>query len=163
MDGSGWARFEHSFDLLSDDLPEIPSSAGVYILMSERTLFTYPAGASSVFYIGLASDLKVRLLDHRKFSHQVKNGEAATRYFPRYEWAANHGAIATYAVRPRKNSTLKPKDIESLLLASSAKHSERHPSQTRRAHGTRDSGARSANTHAVRWTSMTVETWGRSA
>ena len=117
MDDSGWERFEHSCDLLSDEVPQMPTGGGVYILMSERTLFTYPAGASSVFYIGMAMNLKSRLLDHRKFSRQVKNGEAATRYFPRYEWAANHGAIATYAVRPRKNSTMTPKDIESLLLA----------------------------------------------
>ena len=85
--------------------------------MSERTLFTYPAGGTSVFYVGMASNLKARLLDHRKFSRQVKDGEATNRYFPRYEWAANHGAIASCSVRPRKNSVMTPKDVESLLLA----------------------------------------------
>ncbi len=112
MSESGWGEFQHSFDLLSEELPSIPSAAGVYILMSERTLFTYPAGGTSVFYVGMASNLKARLLDHRKFSRQVKDGEATNRYFPRYEWAANHGAIASCSVRPRKNSVIDGRDGE---------------------------------------------------
>lgn len=116
MEEQGWDPFESSVDLMGGEPPNVPSAGGVYVLMSERTLFTYPAGATSVFYIGQASNLRSRLAAHRKFSQQVRDGKAPNRYFPRYEWAANHGAFVTYAVRPRANSVLTPKTMESELL-----------------------------------------------
>ncbi len=116
MDQMGWAPFEATADLLGSESPVFPISPGVYLLMSERTLFTYPAGATSVFYIGQASNLRTRLRDHRKFTRHIRDGEASGRYFPRYEWAANHGALVTYSVPPRVNSTLTPKAMESQLI-----------------------------------------------
>ena len=116
MAQTGWAPFEATADLLGSESPVFPTSAGVYILVSERTLFTYPAGATSVFYIGQASNLRARLGDHRKFTRHIRDGEASGRYYPRYEWAANHGALVTYSVRPLVNSTLTPKAMESQLL-----------------------------------------------
>lgn len=84
--------------------------------MSNATHFTYPAGACSVFYIGMASNLQKRLGDHRKFTLQLKAGEISERFYPRYEWAVNHGAMATWSVRPRRNSALDPKAAETHLL-----------------------------------------------
>ncbi len=116
MDQQGWSRFESSIDLMGSDPPVLPSAGGVYVLMSEKTLFTYPAGATSVFYIGQASNLQARLASHRKFSQDVRDGKAPNRYYPRYEWAANHGALVADAVRPRVNSVISPKAMESHLL-----------------------------------------------
>jgi len=114
----GWAPFEESHDLLGEVVPVIPEVAGVYVLMAEATHFTYPAGACSVFYIGMASNLRNRLTDHRKFTLAVRAGRvgAETRYYPRYEWSANHGSMVAWSLRPRSNSAWTPKDVESQLL-----------------------------------------------
>jgi len=66
----------------------------------------------------MASDLQKRLSDHRKFTLQLKAGDhdIGERFYPRYEWAANHGAMATWSVRPRRNSALSPKAAEDELL-----------------------------------------------
>ena len=118
MEEAGWNPFTEIHDLLGEHIPDIPPAQGVYILMSEGTQFTYPAGGCSVFYIGMAANLNVRLRDHRKFSLQLRSGavEAGRRYYPRYEWATNHGAMATWSTRPRSNSILTPKKLESSLL-----------------------------------------------
>lgn len=114
----GWSPFTDSVDLLGEPGPAVPASGGVYVVMSDATHFTYPAGACSVFYIGMASNLQKRLSDHRKFTLQLKAGDhdIGERFYPRYEWAANHGAMATWSVRPRRNSALGPKAAEDELL-----------------------------------------------
>lgn len=118
MSQAGWQPFTELHDLLSDPPPTIPSVQGVYVLMADATQFTYPAGGSSVFYIGMATSLSSRLRDHRKFTLHLRTGavEAGTRYYPRYEWAANHGAMVAWSPRPRSNSILTPKLLESELL-----------------------------------------------
>jgi hypothetical protein len=105
-------------DLLGDVPPLVPASAGVYILLAESTHFTYPAGGTSVFYIGMASNLRTRLGDHRRFTNGLRNGriEPGERYYPRYEWGANHGAMVAWSVRPRSNSANNQKAVESELL-----------------------------------------------
>lgn len=116
MSEIGWSPFVELHDLLGESAPELPGSAGVYILLAESTHFTYPAGGSSVFYIGMASNLRSRLSDHRRFTLQLRSGHVENRYYPRYEWAANHGALAGWSARPRRNSTMTPKAVEAELL-----------------------------------------------
>lgn len=118
MEEAGWQQFTEAHDLLAEQPPAIPGLQGVYILMANATHFTYPAGGSSVFYIAWQQVWSSRLRDHRKFTLQLRSGtvEAGRRYYPRYEWAANHGAMVAWSPRPGSNSTLTPKHLESNLL-----------------------------------------------
>lgn len=118
MPERGWRPFVDLADLLGDSPPDVPTAGGVYILLAEKTHFTYPAGATSVFYIGMATNLQKRLADHRKFTLRLRDGshEEGERYYPRYEWAANHGALVTWSIRPRRNSAHDPKTVEYALL-----------------------------------------------
>jgi hypothetical protein len=118
MEEYGWPCFTEAHDLLGEVSPVVPTVGGVYVLLADSTHFTYPAGATSVFYIGMASNLRNRLSDHRRFTLKLRSGaiDEDERFYPRYEWAANHGAIVAWSPRPRSNSALKPKDVEYELL-----------------------------------------------
>jgi hypothetical protein len=74
---------------------QIPAAPGVYFLIAKPGVrFTYPAGASAIFYIGQAMSLRGRLHDHLRFSRHVREDRRLgySVYWPRYEYAAAFGA-----------------------------------------------------------------------
>jgi hypothetical protein len=93
---------------------DVPSSPGVYILLSKPTIsFLYPRGKSSVFYIGQASNLRKRLIEHLKYSCQAKHDRKLDRYWPRYEYAASFGGRYTFV---QTWQGMSPKSLESDIL-----------------------------------------------
>ena len=115
---NGWDPFELTFDLGNKDaLREVPNSPGVYLLSTPGHFFAYPGGYSSVLYIGRSTGsqgLRRRLSDHHKYTEQVRDGSAGTRFYARYEWAATYGALASYVCSPQGEG--EAKGIEHELL-----------------------------------------------
>lgn len=104
---SGLCDFWH---LESHDLPD---SAGVYLLLAQRSIgFQYPLGYSPIFYIGQSKKLRNRLLMHLKFSKEAKEHRKLDLYWPRYEYAAHFGGRYCF-ILTRGN----PKKLEETILA----------------------------------------------
>src|SRR5271163_3471545 len=73
---------------------KIPSSPGVYLLIAKRVRFRYPAGWSSVYYIGQAKSLHARIVKtHRKWHDHVKGDRRQDNVFyePRHEYGGVFG------------------------------------------------------------------------
>jgi len=77
---------------------DVPSEMGVYLLLAASQRFTYPRGASPVFYIGMTRSLRARLNTHVRFTRQARSRRALELYYPRYEYAAAFGARYAYMV-----------------------------------------------------------------
>ena len=104
---------------------EIPSGPGAYILLSNPEVkFTYPDGKSSVFYIGMATNLKSRLEQHLKYSKEARDDRKLTLYWPRYEYMAKFGGRYTFV---ETWQGMKPKALEDILLSTFAKHYKSFP------------------------------------
>jgi hypothetical protein len=102
MEPTGWEPFTAGYDL--DDeawIADVPVGPGVYLLYTPGHLFTLPGGGTSVLYIGKGTridGLRRRLREHRKFTHEVREG--LYRGYARYEWMAAYPASAAYAAAP---------------------------------------------------------------
>ena len=100
---AGWAPFDASFDLDSDDwIKEAPNGAGVYVLYTPRHFYMLPGGSSSVLYIGKGTSregIRRRLREHQRFAREVRDG-AYDRGYARYEWIVAHPARAAYVAAP---------------------------------------------------------------
>ena len=78
---------------------DVPASPGVYILLAKPSIrFQYPNGKSSIFYIGKAVNLRLRLYEHLKYSIEAKEEKDRKRdlYWPRYEFAASFAGRYTF-------------------------------------------------------------------
>ena len=53
-------------NLEDDDLTDLPSKPGVYIIVSFKTKFIYPIGQSKVIYIGKTDNIQRRLKEHQR-------------------------------------------------------------------------------------------------
>jgi hypothetical protein len=94
---------------------EVPDRPGVYILTAEgRFRFRYPNGASPIYYIGQASSLRERLLEHLKFMQEARDRRKLLLYYPRYEYAAVVGARYSFV---RTWQGLSPKALEDIVMA----------------------------------------------
>lgn len=51
-------------NLEENDLSELPSKPGVYIIVAFKTKFIYPIGQSKVIYIGKTDNIQRRLKEH---------------------------------------------------------------------------------------------------
>jgi hypothetical protein len=104
-------------DLLGGQKPDVPKKTpGAYVLVAESgTLFRYPGGESSVFYIGQASRLRRRLLTHRK---NILLAKAEDRLLSVYRPVAEYGAAfgAHYVFIPAQPGGI-PEDMEIDLMA----------------------------------------------
>ena len=55
-------------DLLNeeeDEAQRLPQTGGAYVLGTSATMLTYPWGTSPIFYIGKATNLRVRVTRHK--------------------------------------------------------------------------------------------------
>lgn len=133
---------ENIFESEGDEIEDFTTKAGSYILgSSDGTKFTYPWGESPIFYIGQASNLRTRLLQHKKFTLEaIENHDEY--WWPRYQYSAAFGCdVAFYTIRGTQNPNQLEADLVrafyeaygSIPLANGA-----WPSGNRPKHGSRD-------------------------
>ena len=98
--------FDDMVDLLKDDLAEIPTTSGAYVLgSSDGTNLIYPWGRSPVFYIGKSKALKRRLMAHRRFTEDAIDDHEALNFWPRYQYGASFGVTcAWYTNSPERTA-----------------------------------------------------------
>ena len=105
----------------SQQLDKIPTGPGAYVLIAgPKIRFRYPAGMSSVFYIGQSKNLRRRLNHHALHTAIAADPERRIEYGyplwePRYEYGAQFGARFAYI--PKWQGLADPKDVEDIVLA----------------------------------------------
>lgn len=91
--------FQKLVDLSERDVPQKP---GIYVMQSDNTHYVYPwsesAGTSRVYYIGQATDLRRRLMTHKRHCLEVRTNPRNDYYWPYYEYAAYHGCNIAWIV-----------------------------------------------------------------
>ena len=108
----GW--YDGLIDLLNEDKDEdqLPETGGAYILGTSSTLLTYPWGASPIFYIGKARNLRDRVSQHREYILNARDNHDE-HYWPRYQYGAAFGAhVAWYSRRGPE----EPQNVEAYLI-----------------------------------------------
>ena len=96
---------------------DIPATPGVYLLIAKPSIrFRYPAGWSSVYYIGHTESLRRRLLGHLKWHTKAKGDHSL--YEPRHEYGAKFGGRYCYIEMWRSRSA---RGLEDIVLAKFAK------------------------------------------
>jgi len=122
LEGLESTKLADFWQLRGHDVPALP---GVYVLAAKANVrYRYPAGSSPIFYIGQAKSLKRRLLTHLSYSEQASGERRIPLYWPRYEYAAQHGGRYCYI---RTWQGLSPKVLEDIVLARFAKRFRAFP------------------------------------
>jgi len=99
---------------------DVPTGGGAYVLLAEPGItFIYPRRRSSTFYIGQASNLRRRLMQHARYSYEARNARRRTLYWPMYEYAAAFGCRYTFL---RTQGVQTPDQLEEYILAMFAEH-----------------------------------------
>jgi len=98
-------------------LEHIPEKAGVYVMLSTRTEYTYPwseskgRGTSRVYYIGQSENLRKRIGRHQtNLEGTISHHEPGTVYWSKYEYGVHHGCNVVWVI------SKTPKDTERKLL-----------------------------------------------
>lgn len=101
---------------------DIPKTPGVYLLIAKRFRFHYPAGKSSIYYIGQTVSLHNRLVkQHRKYHCHVKNNRRLGDYL--YEARHEYGGVfgGRYCFIQARNG-MSPKKLEKTVIRAFMKH-----------------------------------------
>ena len=103
-------------NLEDDDLTDLPSKPGVYIIVSFKTKFIYPIGQSKVIYIGKTDNIQRRLKEHqRNLINAINDRFNECWHLDRYNYMRYHGAkVYYYTCRGYQES----KDLESSIIES---------------------------------------------
>ncbi len=103
---------ESLLDESNSNYSSIPEKAASYVLgTSDGTKFTYPWGESPVFYIGQASNLRTRLIQHGKLTLNALENHNEY-WWPRYQYAAAFGCdVAWYTTRGLQNPNRLEADL----------------------------------------------------
>ena len=107
---------EEIYDLEEDDLSDLPSKPGVYIIVSFKTKFIYPKGQSKVIYIGKTDSIRRRLKEHqRNLINAVNDRFDEYWHLDRYNYMRYHGAKVYYYICRgyQESKTLESNIIES--------------------------------------------------
>jgi hypothetical protein len=104
--GDFWRLEEH----------EIPASPGAYLLVARSSVrFTYPAGRSPIYYVGMAQSLRRRLSDHLKHHTEVRDRrDTSSFYEPRHEYGGVHGGRYCFI---RAWRSMSARSLEDAVLA----------------------------------------------
>ncbi len=90
----------HIIDLESETIDSLTSLSGVYIIRSKRKYFPYPFGTSPIIYIGLASNLRRRLKEHRSDIENLRKSPKKDRgdlpYYSRFQYFITFGSKVHY-------------------------------------------------------------------
>ena len=111
-DGTRWN--DGLIDLLGDEGEENlpPETAGAYVIGTAETMLTYPWGTSPIFYIGKSTNLRQRLIGHRKSMLSAREDHEQS-FWPRHQYGAALGAhVAWYSRHGPQN----PQNIEAKLI-----------------------------------------------
>ena len=101
-------------NLVDDDLSEISTKGGVYIIASTQTNFVYPKGMSKVIYIGKANSIRRRLKEHQvNLRNAINDLQDKWWRFDRYNYMKYHGAKVYYYLCQGKQAS---KNLESYIL-----------------------------------------------
>jgi hypothetical protein len=100
-------------DLLQADPAQVPPMPGAYILFARDAEFIYPAGKSSVFYIGQTDRLDRRLRQHRNKTREAKHDRQRVLYPLLSEYGAAFEGQFTFILA---KDPLHPLTIELLLF-----------------------------------------------
>ena len=101
-------------DLIGIADPEIPKTAGAYILgTSNNVMLTYPWGSSPIFYIGKAKNLKKRALEHKRHIEAATHDHDEIYWWPRYQYGAAFGTTFAWYSR---HGPQEAQNIESSLI-----------------------------------------------
>ena len=89
---------------------------GIYVLSAGNgTLYTYPRGDSSIFYIGCTRSLSSRLAKHKRRVRRLLKGKVQTD-LPRYVYAAHHhGRVAAFLLS-KEDPRESLQDLESKII-----------------------------------------------
>ena len=100
--------------LADDDLTDIPTAGGVYIIVSPQTRFVYPKGNSRIIYIGKANSMRRRLKEHQaSLLNAMADRHDELWRFDRYNYMKYHGArVYYYLCKGHQES----KDLESKMI-----------------------------------------------
>jgi len=95
----------------------VPCKSGAYIILSQSQKFVYPNGESTVFYIGMSTNLNSRIKKHIKISNKLnnlpKNEMQSFWYYSRYHYMIAFGCkLFWYTTRGKQT----PKSIERYLI-----------------------------------------------
>ena len=109
----GW--YNGLADLLEtkdDILLQVPVTGGAYVLGASTTMLTYPWGNSPIFYIGKATNLRVRVLQHKaNILHAIENHD--DYFWPRYQYGA---AFGTHVAWYSRQGPEDPQNVEADLV-----------------------------------------------
>ena len=101
-------------DLLNEEEDEaqlLPKTGGAYVLGTSTTMLTYPWGTSPIFYIGKATNLRVRVTRH-KGRIQKARADRGRYWPPKIQYGTAFGAhVAWYSRRGQED----PQNIEAFL------------------------------------------------
>jgi hypothetical protein len=101
----------------SSDKHDIPRKPGVYVLIAKKGIkFLYPAGKSSIYYIGQTSSLRKRIVEqHRKYHNHVRDNRRLSDciYEARHEYGGVYGGRYCF-IETWPNIT--PKSLEKMVI-----------------------------------------------
>lgn len=103
------------FGAIDDKYDDLPSGPGGYIIRaSGRATWAYPWGRSPIYYIGKATNLRVRLWDHWDQARQARRDGGNVRDRPVHNFEASFGSL--YHTVPSWQR-MTPDSIEQELMA----------------------------------------------
>ncbi|HTV61970.1 MAG TPA: hypothetical protein VMH30_05310, partial [Verrucomicrobiae bacterium] len=94
----------------------IPKLPGVYLLIAKNICFRYPAGRSSIYYIGQTESLHKRLVkQHRKYHNRVKDNRRLGDYLyeARHEYGGTFGGRYCFI---QSRGGISPKKLEKKVI-----------------------------------------------
>ncbi len=100
---------------LMDSVTDIPDAPGAYVLgTANETMLVYPWATSPIYYIGMSTSLRRRLLEHRKHIQGATDDYWGKWWWPRYQYGAAFGASCTWFLSPEGTN---PKALEAKLVS----------------------------------------------
>lgn len=101
-------------NLADEDLTDVSTASGVYIIVSPQTRFVYPKGESRIIYIGKANSMRRRLKEHQANLRNAMADRDDERWrFDRYNYMKYHGAKVYYYLCKGHQET---KNLESKMI-----------------------------------------------
>ena len=76
-------------------------------------MLVYPWASSPIFYIGLATSLRRRLLEHQKYTLGARDNYWDKWWWPRYQYGAAFGAACTWFT----SDSMSPAELEGHIVS----------------------------------------------
>ena len=109
----GWCH--GLIDLLNkeeDEARHLPDTGGAYVLGTSATMLIYPWGTSPIFYIGKATNLRVRVIQHKADIESARD-DHDEYFWPRHQYGAAFGTHVAWYSRFGQED---PQNVEAYLV-----------------------------------------------